>query len=93
MSDLRLLLELLRVRCPISTGVVKLVWSRSGLLEAAVRESFPYNKASAEESKASGGKKTEKKESKQGVLILVILFEPWDPTMTEAEIFPCIFGL
>lgn len=59
------LLELLRVRCPISTGVVKLVRSRSGLLKAAMRDSFPYNKASAEESKASGGEKNRKKKKKK----------------------------
>ena len=43
--------------------MVKLVGSKSGLLEVAIRESFPYNKANVEESKAR-----ERGEEKEGPL-------------------------
>lgn len=41
--------------------VVQLVGSESGLLKVAIRESFPYKKANAEERKASVEKKEKKR--------------------------------
>lgn len=44
----------------LSSGVVKLIGSKSGLLKIAIRDSIPCNKGNAEESKTSLKKKDEK---------------------------------